>query len=40
MVDGKLKTRDGANLPKVTQLVGLRSQALPLNTHFAVFSES
>lgn len=44
MVGGKLKPREGANLPKVTQLDGLRaearSQALPLNTHFVTFAES
>lgn len=36
MDDGKLKPREGAGLPEVTQLVGLRarvrSQALSLNT--------
>lgn len=29
MVDGKLKPRDGAILPKVTQLVGLGAEARP-----------
>lgn len=44
MDDGKLKPREGADLPKVTQPVGLRagarSQALPLNTHFVMSSEA
>ena len=44
MGDGKLKPREGADLPKVTQPVGLRagarSQALPLNTHFVMSSEA
>ena len=39
---GKLKPREYAHLPKVTQPVGLtagaRSQALPLNTYFVMSS--
>lgn len=43
MGDRKLKPRKGADFPQVTQLVGLRagarSQALPPNTYFVMFSE-
>lgn len=42
MDDGKLKPREYAHLPKVTQPVGLTagaiSQALPLNTYFVMSS--
>lgn len=44
MGDRKLKPRKGADFPQVTQLVGLRagarSQALPPNPYFVMFSEA